>query len=75
MANILRLQGGNTRPWGWSSMGTGPTKALVRFGGTRCRKMRRPDALGANSNYPPLGMDGAVTSNSGLALLSRITGA
>lgn len=62
----------NIIPWGWSSMGHGSAKLQVRCALAGVSKMRQTSATAANADFPPLGMDEAVTSDLGIVLLSRI---
>ncbi len=64
----------NIIPWGWSNMGHGSLSVQVRLVRSGIRKVTSANGAAANADYPPLGMDEAVTCDRGLALLSQITG-
>lgn len=55
-------------------MGHGPVNVQVRLLRSGIRKVKSTQTLAANADYPPLGMDEAVTCDRGLALLSHIIG-
>jgi hypothetical protein len=74
MTVILTRYTDNIIPWGWNNMGHGFSSVQVRLARSGIRKVTRVHSAAANADYPPLGMDEAVTGDRGLALLSEIIG-
>jgi hypothetical protein len=64
----------NIIPWGWKKAGNGATGVHVKYAGSATCQVHHACQPVANSDFPPIGEEEAVTSDLGIALLSRIAG-